>query len=58
MQINQNQASQNTVNKRTSMADVESQFNEAERIYNLDKRLYAEKAIGLQEFKQRENTKT
>jgi HlyD family secretion protein len=55
MQINQNQASQNTVNKRTSMADVESQFNEAERIHNLDKRLYAEKAIGLQEFKQAEN---
>ncbi|HTE09779.1 MAG TPA: HlyD family efflux transporter periplasmic adaptor subunit [Chitinophagaceae bacterium] len=55
MQINQNQASQNTVNKRTSMADVESQYNEAERIYNLDKRLYAEKAIGLQEFKQAEN---
>ncbi|HTL09002.1 MAG TPA: efflux RND transporter periplasmic adaptor subunit [Chitinophagaceae bacterium] len=55
MQINQNAASQNTVNKRTSMADVESQFNEAERIYNLDKRLYAEKAIGMQEFKQAEN---
>ena len=55
MQINQNAASQNTVNKRTSMADVESQFNEAERIYNVDKRLYAEKAIGLQEFKQAEN---
>jgi len=55
MQINQNAASQNTVNKRTSMADVESQYNEAERIFNLDKRLYSEKAIGLQEFKQAEN---
>ena len=55
MQINQNAASQNTVNKRTSMADVESQYNEAERIYNLDKRLYSEKAIGMQEFKQAEN---
>jgi HlyD family secretion protein len=55
MQINQNQASQNTVNKRTSMADVESLFNEAERVYNLDKKLYNEKAIGLQEFKQAEN---
>ena len=55
MQINQNQASQNTVNKRTSMADVESQFNEAERIYNLNRRLFAEKAIGAQEFKQSEN---
>ncbi len=55
MQINQNQASQNTVNKRTSMADVESQYNEAERIYNLNKRLFAEKAIGGQEYKQSEN---
>jgi HlyD family secretion protein len=55
MQINQTNASQNTVNKRTSMADVESLFNEAERVYNLDKKLYNEKAIGLQEFKQAEN---
>ena len=37
------------------MADVESLFNEAERVYNLDKHLYNEKAIGLQEFKQAEN---
>ena len=55
MQINQTAASQNTVNKRTSMADVESLYNEAERVYKLDKRLYDEKAIGLQEFKQAEN---
>jgi len=55
MQINQTNASQNTVNKRTSMADVESLYNEAERVYKLDKRLYDEKAIGLQEFKQAEN---
>jgi HlyD family secretion protein len=55
MQINQNAALQNTVNKRTSMADVESNFNEADRVYQLDKRLFAEKVIGLQEFKQAEN---
>ncbi len=55
MQINQNAALQNTVNKRTSMADVESLYNEAERVYYLDKKLYNEKAIGLQEFKQAEN---
>ncbi len=55
MQINQNAASQNTVSKRTSMADVESLYNEAERIYLLDKKLVAEKAIGMQEFKQAEN---
>ncbi len=55
MQINQTNASQNTVNKRTAMADVLSLYNEAERVYSLDKRLYNEKAIGLQEFKQAEN---
>ncbi len=55
MQINQNAALQNTVNKRTSMADVESQYNEAERVYTLDKRLFDQKVIGLQEFKQAEN---
>jgi len=48
-------AQQNTVNKLTQMADVESLFKEAERVYNLDKKLYAQKVIGSQEFKQAEN---
>jgi len=55
MQINNNAALQNTVSKQTAVADVESQFKEAERIYNLDKDLYAKKAIGSQEFKKAEN---
>lgn len=55
MQISRNAAQQNTVNKLNQMTDVESQLKEAERIYNLDKGLYAQKAIGLQEFKQAEN---
>jgi len=55
MQISKNAAEQNTVTKLNQMTDVESQFKEAERIYNLDKDLYAQKAIGLQEFKQAEN---
>jgi HlyD family secretion protein len=55
MQINHNAALQNTVSKQTQMADVESLFKEAERVYILDKKLYAEKVIGLQEFKQAEN---
>ena len=55
MQINHNAALQNTVSKQTAVADVESQFKEAERIYNLDKDLYAKKAIGSQEFKKAEN---
>jgi HlyD family secretion protein len=55
MQINQNAALQNTVSKRQQMADVQSLYNEAERVYNLDKRLYDQKVIGSQEFKSAEN---
>ena len=55
MQISRNAAQQNTVTKLTQMTDVESQLTEAERIYNLNKHLHHEKAIGLQEFKQSEN---
>lgn len=55
MQISRNAAQQNTVNKLNQMTDVESLLKEAERVYNLDKHLYENKAIGLQEFKQAEN---
>jgi len=54
-QLSRVNADQNTVNKLTQMADVESQYKEAERIYLLDKKLYAQKVIGSQEFKQAEN---
>ncbi|TMI71628.1 MAG: HlyD family efflux transporter periplasmic adaptor subunit [Bacteroidetes bacterium] len=55
MQIARNAAQQNTVQKLNQMTDVESQLKEAERIYKLNKRLYDQKAIGLQEFKKSEN---
>jgi len=55
MQISQNQAQQNTVNRLTQLTDVNSQLKEAERIYKLNKRLYDQKVIGEQEFKQSEN---
>lgn len=55
MQINRNNAQQNTVMKLNQMADVESQLKEAERLYLLNKELYAQKVIGAQEFKQSEN---
>ncbi len=55
MQISQNAAQQNTVNKLNQMTDVESQLTEADRLYRLDKKLYEQKAIGLQEFKTAEN---
>lgn len=55
MQISRNAAQQNTVNKLNQMTDVESQLTEAERLYKLNKHLYEQKAIGLQEFKASEN---
>jgi len=54
-QLSRVNADQNTVNKLTQMADVESQYKEAERIYDLDKKLYSQKVIGSQEYKQAEN---
>ena len=55
MQINRNAAQQNTVNKLNTMADVESELTEAQRLYTLNKKLYDQKVIGLQEFKKSEN---
>lgn len=50
MQISRDQAQQNTISKLNSMADVDNALKEAERVYNLDKKLYDQKAIGLQEY--------
>lgn len=58
MQIASNNAQQNTVTKLNQMTDVENSLKEAERIYNLNKKLYAQKVIGEQEFRQSENTYT
>lgn len=55
MQISKNAAQQNTVSKLNQVADVESEFKEAERIYNLDKELFAKKVIGSQEFEKAKN---
>lgn len=55
MQIAKNAAQQNTVTKLNQMTDVDNQLKEAQRVYDLNKHLYAQKAIGLQEFKQSEN---
>lgn len=56
MQISRNAAQQNTIGKLNQMTDVENTLKEAERVYKLNKQLYEQKAIGLQEFKQSENT--
>ncbi|MBC7948855.1 MAG: HlyD family efflux transporter periplasmic adaptor subunit [Chitinophagaceae bacterium] len=58
MQISQNAARQNTISKLNQMTDVENTLKEAERIYKLNKHLYDQKVIGLQEFKQSENNYT
>ncbi len=55
MQISHNNAQQNTISKLNQMADVDNAFNEAERVYKLDKHLYEQKAIGMQDFKKAEN---
>jgi len=55
MQISKNAAEQNTVSKLNQMTDVESALKEAGRIYNLDKYLYEQKAIGSQEYQKAKN---
>jgi HlyD family secretion protein len=55
MQISQNAARQNTIGKLTQGTDIDNLLKEAERIYKLNKQLYDQKVIGLQEFKQSEN---
>ncbi len=55
MQIARNAAQQNTTTKLNQMTDVDNTLKEAERVYKLNKYLYDQKAIGLQEFKQAEN---
>lgn len=55
MQIANNAAQQNTTQKLNQKTDVESAYKEAKRVYDLNKYLYEQKAIGSQEFKQAEN---
>jgi HlyD family secretion protein len=55
MQISQNAARQNTIGKLNQGTDVESLLKEAERVHRLNKQLYEQKVIGLQEYKQSEN---
>ena len=55
MQIAKNAAQQNTTQKLNQKTDVENAYKEAKRVYDLNKYLYEQKAIGLQEFKQAEN---
>ncbi|HEY9197281.1 MAG TPA: HlyD family efflux transporter periplasmic adaptor subunit [Mucilaginibacter sp.] len=55
MQISHNNANQATITKLNTMADVDNTYKEAKRIYELDKKLYDQKAIGLQEYQSAKN---
>ena len=55
MQISQNAARQNTINRRNQFTDVENSLIEAKRVYYLNKRLYEKDAIGRQDFESSEN---
>lgn len=55
MQISRNAAQQNTIGKLNQRTDVDNALKEAERVYILNKKLYEQKVIGSQEFKQAEN---
>ena len=55
MQISRNSATQNTIMKLNQGTDVENLFREAERVHKLNIKLYEDKVISLQEYKQTEN---
>ena len=55
MQISKNNAEQNSINRQNQDAEVDIALKEAERVYNLNKKLYEQKVIGLQEFQSSKN---
>ncbi len=52
MQISHNATQQNSITRLNQMAEVENAWREASRIYQLNKQLYEQKAIGSQEYEQ------
>jgi HlyD family secretion protein len=55
MQISKNNSEQNSINRQNQDADVDNALKEAERLYNVNKKLYEKKVIGLQEFQSSKN---
>lgn len=55
MQISQTAARQNTINRLNQMTEVENSLIEAERIFNLNTKLYNKGVIGKQQFLESEN---
>ena len=50
MRNTQNNAEQNSINRQNQTADVDNALKEAERLYNVNKKLYDQKVIGKQEY--------
>ncbi len=55
MQISKNNAEQNSINRQNQDAEVDNALKEAERVFLLNKKLYEQKVIGLQEFQSSKN---
>jgi len=55
MQISQNAARQNTINRRNQYTDVENNLIEAKRLYDLNSKLYEKDAIGRQDYESSKN---
>lgn len=55
MQISQNAARQNTINRVNQFTDVENSLIEAKRLYDLNKKLYDKDAVARQDLIQAEN---
>lgn len=55
MQISQNSARQNTINRRNQFTDVENSLIEAKRVYELNQKLYKKDAIGRQDYESSKN---
>jgi HlyD family secretion protein len=55
MQISKNNADQNSINRQNQDADVDNALKEAERVFNLNKKLHDQKIIGEQEFQSSKN---
>ncbi|MDG5492741.1 efflux RND transporter periplasmic adaptor subunit [Psychroserpens sp. SPM9] len=55
MQISQNAARQNTINRQNQFTDVENSLIEAKRVYDLNKRLYEKGAVGRMDYESSKN---
>jgi HlyD family secretion protein len=55
MQIAKNNVEQNSISRQNQDADVDNALKEAERIYNLNKKLYEQKVIGSQDYQSSKN---